>query len=127
MFIAKKYSTFNEFIFFSEYSVLLNIFQQDECFCSKLGMEVEYMLNVQSKNITFSELGDLPVALFCQSRALLVWTFDSRFYDLSSILVIARGTFCPSVRHFIDIAALHPGQRCQPLKAKISNQNAQNS
>ena len=24
MFIAKKYSTFNEFIFFSEYSVLLN-------------------------------------------------------------------------------------------------------
>ena len=25
MFIAKKYSTFNEFIFFSEYSVLLNL------------------------------------------------------------------------------------------------------
>ena len=25
MFIAKKYSTFNEFIFFSEYSVLLSL------------------------------------------------------------------------------------------------------
>ena len=23
----------------------LNIFQQDECFCSKLGMELEYMLS----------------------------------------------------------------------------------
>ena len=46
----------------------LNIFQQDECFCSKLRMEVEYA-TVQSKDITFSDLGDLSVASFCQSRA----------------------------------------------------------
>ena len=46
----------------------LNIFQQDECFSSKLGMEVEYAKS-NLKNITFSDLGDLSVASFCQSRA----------------------------------------------------------
>ena len=48
----------------------LNIFQQDECFCSKLGMEVEYSKS-NLKNITFSEMGVLSVASFCQSRAVL--------------------------------------------------------
>ena len=45
----------------------LNIFQQDECFCSKLGMEVEY-----AKSNLKTSLGDLSVASFCQSRAMLV-------------------------------------------------------
>ena len=45
------------------------IFQQDECFCPKLGMEVE-CYKVQSNNITFSDFGDLSVASFCQSRAV---------------------------------------------------------
>ena len=47
----------------------LNIFQQDECFCSKLGMEVEYAKS-NLKNIAFSDLGDLSVASFCQSKAV---------------------------------------------------------
>ena len=46
----------------------LNIFQQDECFFSKLRMEVEYAIKLQSKNITFSNLGDMSVASLCQSR-----------------------------------------------------------
>ena len=43
----------------------LNISQQDECFCSKLGIQVEYAKS-KSKNTTFSDFGDLPVASFCQ-------------------------------------------------------------
>ena len=39
-------------------SLDLNIFQQDECSCSKLGMEVEYAKS-SKKKITFSNLGDL--------------------------------------------------------------------
>ena len=47
----------------------LNIFQQDECFCSKLRMEVEYAQS-NLKNITFSDLGDLSLTSFCPSRAV---------------------------------------------------------
>ena len=39
-------------------SLDLNIFQQDECSCSKIGMEVEYAKSSKKKN-TFSNLGDL--------------------------------------------------------------------
>ena len=49
----------------------LNIFQQNECFCSKLRMEVEYAKS--NLNITFSDLGDLSVASFCQSRAVFIY------------------------------------------------------
>ena len=49
-------------------SLDLNIFQQDECSCSKLGMEVEYAKS--SKKNTFSNLGDLSVASFCHGRAV---------------------------------------------------------
>ena len=46
----------------------LIIFQQDECFCSKLRLDAEYAKS-NLKNITFSDLGDLSLASFCQSRA----------------------------------------------------------
>ena len=49
-------------------SLDLNIFQQDECSCSKLGMEVEYAKSSKKKN-TFSNLDDLWVASFCHGRA----------------------------------------------------------
>ena len=35
----------------------LNIFKQDDCFCSKLGLGVE-ISGVQSKNIYISDVGD---------------------------------------------------------------------
>ena len=44
----------------------LNIFQQDEFFCSKLGMEADYAKS--NKNITFSDMVDLSLVSFCQSR-----------------------------------------------------------
>ena len=47
----------------------LNIFQQDECFCSKLRLVVEHAKS-NLKNIIFSDLGDLSLASFCQSRAV---------------------------------------------------------
>ena len=47
-----------------------NIFQQDECFCSKLGVEVEHAKS-NLENNTFSDLGDLSLASFCQSSSLL--------------------------------------------------------
>ena len=43
----------------------LNLFQQDECFCSKLRMEVKYA----KSSLKTSDFGDLAVASFCQSRA----------------------------------------------------------
>ena len=46
----------------------LNIFQQDECFCSKLGLEVEHAKS-NLKTFNISDLGDLSLASFCQSRA----------------------------------------------------------
>ena len=46
----------------------LNIFQQDECFCSKLGLEVEHAKS-NLKNINISDFRDLSLATFCQSRA----------------------------------------------------------
>ena len=45
----------------------LNIFQQDECFCSKLGLEVEHAKS-NLKNISISDFDDLSLASFCQSR-----------------------------------------------------------
>ena len=49
----------------------LNIFQQDiKCFCVKLSPKVELAaIKVQSKNINISDLDDLSLASFCQSRA----------------------------------------------------------
>ena len=46
----------------------LIIFQQDDCFCSKFGLEVERAKS--NLNITFSDLGDLLLASFCQSMAI---------------------------------------------------------
>ena len=59
MFIAKKYSTFNEFIFFSEYSVLMSF----KTF-------TEYPFNVRSPSAEKKIQGDLvdmlhvPVTLY---------------------------------------------------------------
>ena len=52
----------------------LNIFQQDEYFCSKLGMEEEYAKS-NLETINFSNLGDLSVASFCQNRAEILSHF----------------------------------------------------
>ena len=46
----------------------ISLRQQDECFCLKLGQEVE-LCKFQSINITFSDLDDLSLASICQSRA----------------------------------------------------------
>ena len=42
----------------------LNIFQLDECFCSKLGLEIEHAKTVQSKNIDISDLDDCHLLPF---------------------------------------------------------------
>ena len=52
----------------------LNIFLQDECFYSKLGLEVK-TCQVQSKNIGISVLADLSLASLCQSRAGIISIF----------------------------------------------------
>ena len=46
----------------------LDIFQQDECFCFKFGMEVEYAKS-SLKALVSLDLGDLSVASFCQNRS----------------------------------------------------------
>ena len=64
----------------------LNIFQQDQCFCSKLGMEVDY-----AKTWLFSDLGDLSLASFCQSRA--VWLLEIQLSWSSNLLLNIIFTF----------------------------------
>ena len=54
----------------------LNIFQQDECFCSKLGLEVEHG-KPNLKTSLLSDLGDLSLASFCHSKAVL---FSTKHY-----------------------------------------------
>ena len=53
----------------------LNIFQQDECFCSKLGLVVEHAKS-NLKNTTFSDLGYLSLVSFCQSRAVYLLSIN---------------------------------------------------
>ena len=64
----------------------LNIFEQDECFCSKLGLEVKHAKLVQSKNISSSDLGDLSLASFCHSRADMckhcAWFVNKQYHTL---------------------------------------------
>ena len=43
-----------------------NIFQQDECFCSKLGMAVYAKSNLETS--LSKDLGDVSLASFCKSK-----------------------------------------------------------
>ena len=58
----------------------LNIFQQDECFCSKLGLEVEH-----AKSNSKTSISKIWVIChlfsFCQSRAAQIMPFRVQFRD----------------------------------------------
>ena len=47
--------------------------QQDECFCSKLGVEVEHAIAPNLKTSLSHDLGDLSLASFCQCRVECLW------------------------------------------------------
>ena len=83
---------------------------QDECFCSKLGMDVEYVCEVQSKHITFSDFGDLSLASFCQSRAeyssllenLSVDDNDKVLHSLTKLVILSSGPLSSAITIIAD-------------------------
>ena len=95
MFIAKKYSTFNEFIFFSEYSVLLKCYKSRK---NVINLHLVYLYALSSfekvrKNKRKHETSRLPFVYFWAQNVLFsqqIWFCNllTDFYSFCSILLL---------------------------------------